>query len=414
MSVAEDGPADLGTGLVLFFAAAIAAIVLSLYASQPLIGLIAIDFNLSPSTAALVPMVTMLGYAVGLFFVVPLVDLAQNRNLVVGTLALMAISLAGVALAPTVAVLLFSSAVVGIMATAVQMLVPIVAGLVSDKQRPGVLGVIQSGIIVGILLSRPLASLIAQFFGWQSYYYLAALLMAALAGVLWFIVEDRPRASTEKSYLSLIRSLLTLVLEERTLQRRSLNQFFLMAGFGLFWTAVTLRLSSAPFNLSQIGLALFALAGVSGAIVSPFAGKISKRGWTTGATVLAHCSAIAAFVISGLIADGGWAIWSTTKYPIQSFVTLLACAVLLDLGVVTDQVLGRIAINSIRAEVRGRVNALFTGMFFIGGSIGAGLAGAAWANGGWVAVSSTGLSFAVLALIAQRCFGPRRHSDKCL
>ena len=62
---------------------------------------------------------------------------------------------------------------------------------------------------------------------------------------------------------------------------------------------------------------------------------------------------------------------------------MMVAALLLDLGVIGDQTLGRRAINMIHPEARGRLNGLFTGGFFIGGAIGSLLAGAAWAWNGW-------------------------------
>jgi predicted MFS family arabinose efflux permease len=135
--------ARIGRARVLFFATTIAIVVLSLYASQPLIGLISLSFHLPPSTAALVPTVTLLGYAVGLMFLVPPIDLLPNRRLVITTMAFMTIALTGVALAPTPTLLFVASALVGFTSTVVQMLVSIVAGLASDHDRGRIVGTVQ-------------------------------------------------------------------------------------------------------------------------------------------------------------------------------------------------------------------------------------------------------------------------------
>ena len=46
------------------------------------------------------------------------------------------------------------------------------------------------------------------------------------------------------------------------------TQAFLFAAFSLFWTVTPLLLAGPEFGLSQRGIALFALAGVAGAIAA--------------------------------------------------------------------------------------------------------------------------------------------------
>jgi hypothetical protein len=58
------------------------------------------------------------------------------------------------------------------------------------------------------------------------------------------------------------------------------------------------------------------------------------------------------------------------------------------------EALGRRAINMLRPEARGRINGLFTGIFFLGSATGSALSGWAWAVEGWSAVSILGLVFA--------------------
>lgn len=387
----------LPPGRVFFFTSVITIIVLNLYASQPLVALIGATFALSPSTAALMPTITLLGYAAGLILLVPLVDILPQRSLVTAIMLILVLALAGIALAPNSAALFAASAALGLAATVVQMLVPIVAGLASDADRGRVVGTVQSGIIVGVLLSRPLASMVSQYADWRLYYAAMALVVAVLAFVLWRDVTPR-RPAGGQSYPALVASLLTLLREEPILRWRSAYQFLLMGGFTLFWTAVAFRLAAPPFGLGQLGIAAFAFAGVSGALIAPFAGRLADRGWTDRATILAHLSAVSGFLLVGLAADAGWSLWSSMGHPSLTLGVLLVGAVLLDLGVVADQVLGRIAVNTVRPEARGRMNALYTGIFFLGGGLGAFLAGAAWTVGGWGAVSAAGLLFPIAAI----------------
>jgi MFS family permease len=173
-----------------------------------------------------------------------------------------------------------------------------------------------------------------------------------------------------------------------------MSQALCMGAFGIFWTAVPLRLMSPPFELHQTGIALFALAGVGGAIVAPIAGWAGDRGWSRIATGVARTAIIAAAILAGL-AGAGWFGFETR--PMWSLGLLAVAAIMLDFDVVGDQTLGRRAVNLLSASAQGRLNALYTGVFFVGGTIGSAVAGIAWMQGGWTLVCLIALGFGFAA-----------------
>ena len=391
-------PAAMTTSFTLLLATAVGVIVLNLYASQPLIGLIGPALGLPPAAASLVTTLTLLAYAAGLVLVVPLVDLVSNRPLIVTTLALCATGLAVTAAAGSTTLFLAATVLVGLTSTVIQMLVPIAAALAAPADRGRVVGNVMTGLMVGILLSRPAASLMADAFGWRSFYALTAVLVALLALVLHRLLPDL-RPPRGMRYGSLIASLWTLMRDEPLLRWRAAYQGLLMGAFSAFWTAAALRLAAPPFGLGQQGIALFALAGAAGAMAAPVAGRVADRGWSRQATLVAHGIAIAGILLAGAVAGGDWRAWDPGAMPGMSLGLLILAAVLLDIGVVADQILGRHAINTLRPEARGRLNGLYTGLFFLGGSAGAAAAGPAWALGGWPAVCWVGLGFAAAAML---------------
>lgn len=390
----NDPPHAMTPRLALLFAASVAVIVLNLFAPQTLVGLIGPSLGLQPAQNGLVAMVTLLGYASGLFLLVPLADLLENRRLVVMQL-IVAIAAAAAAMFCTGAeALLAALFVLGAACSAIQVLVPIAAHMASPARRGQVIGDVMGGLMVGILLSRPLASLIADAWGWRAFYGISALAMALLVAVLASRLPARQPAATA-SYPALIASLWRLLREEKVLRRRALSASLVMGAFSLFWTAVALRLAQPPFGLGQRGIALFALAGAGGAIVTPLFGRLGDRGWTRGATLAAHAVLLGALGLAawaGMAAPAPHAAW----WPLLA---MGAAAVLLDVGVTGDQTLGRRAINFLRPDARGRINGIFVGVFFLGGAAGSALAGAAWALGGWNAVCAAGALFALSALM---------------
>lgn len=397
VSPAVAAPPALSTGMTLFFAATVGVIVMDLFAAQPLTGPISADLHLPPGLAGLVAMLPQLGYAAGLALLVPLVDLLENRRLIVATLAVCAAALALPAFTQSGAVFLLATLAAGAASSVIQMLVPMAASMAPEAQRGRAVGNVMSGLMLGILLSRPLASLIAGSAGWRAFYLLAALADAAIAVVLALRLPARTPSITA-SYRALLASMGRLLADEPVLRRHALSAALAMAAFSAFWTAVGLRLAQPPFALDLHGIALFAFAGASGAIVTPLAGRAGDHGHGPAAQRLAHGTMLAALVVLG-VAGAGWFGFDAHAHRGVAFALLAGGAALLDAGVIVDQTIGRRAINLLNPAARGRLNGLFVGLFFVGGALGAALAGSAWAWGGWSAVCGVGFAFAGAAAV---------------
>ncbi|WP_027798309.1 MFS transporter [Paraburkholderia dilworthii] len=370
------------------YAIAVGIAVLGLYASQGLVNDLATSVGLG-AWANLVTMLTLTGYSAGLLLMVPLVDLLPNRPLIIATLGAQVMSLAVIAAAREPVAFLVASFFVGLTSSAIQMLVPVVASQAPEADRGRVVGDVMSGLMLGVLLSRPAASLIAGAFGWRSYYAMDAAALAAMTAWLWTHVPER-RPVHRGSYAALIGSLLHLIRDEPVLRRRALYQGLLMVSFNLFWTSVALKLASAPLRFGHTGIGLFALAGAGSTIIAPIAGRLGDRGFDRQTTIVFHAIVVLA---TGIALLGG----SDGLPPAASLTLLIVAALLLDLGVIGDQALGRRAVNLLNPHARGRVNGLFTGLFFVGSAIGALLAGPAWAHGHWTGVCLAAAAFALAA-----------------
>lgn len=379
-------PAPMSGALTFLFAFAAGAAVANIYYVQPLVGLIGPDIGLSPVLASLMVTFTQVGYAIGLLLLVPLGDLVENRSLVVLTLLAVSASLAISALAGSEPAFLAAALVLGGCAVVAQMLVPFAATLSPEAHRGATVGKVVSGVMTGILLARPVASLIADFAGWRAVFGFAAILMACLAALLrWNLPMRRPEGGL--AYRWLIASLWPVWRDTAILRRRALYQAAMFAAFSLFWTTVPLLLASSTFGWSQRGIAVFALAGAAGALVSPVAGRVADRGWTMSATGVALFLVLFSFVVAGL------------GLVVGSIALLVVAAILLDVGCILNLVLGQRAIYVLGPEIRSRLNALYMASAFLGGAVGSAIASAVYVHGGWIATSCTGAGFAVVALL---------------
>jgi predicted MFS family arabinose efflux permease len=171
------------------------------------------------------------------------------------------------------------------------------------------------------------------------------------------------------------------------LRLRALCHACLFASFSLFWTVVPLHLAQ-HFGVPQRGIALFALAGVAGAIAAPLAGRMADRGWTRPATLTAMLLVAVALLLAQLELG-------SSRLQIA---LLVGVAILLDAGVSAHLVLSQRVIFALGAAQRGRCNAIFMATFFAGGALGSALGGWSYAQGGWSQAAWTGLAFALLAL----------------
>jgi predicted MFS family arabinose efflux permease len=376
----------IGTGRTLVFAAACGLVVANIYFAQPLAGPIGRTLGVAPAAVGVIVTVTQLGYAAGLILLVPLGDLVENRRLIVTLLGGAVLALAAMAAAPNAAVFFAAAAAVGVTSVAAQILVPFASQLAPAASRGRVVGNVMSGLMVGILLSRPLASLIADGSGWRAVFGAAAVAMAALAVILSRALPVR-RPDAGLDYGRILRSLGTLYAHTPVLQRRAAYQATLFGAFSLFWTGVPLLLEGPVFRMSQRGIALFALAGAAGTVAAPIAGRLADRGLTRLASGIGMALTAVAFGVAWLGAARA------------SVGLLVLAALLLDFGVAANLILGQRAIFTLAPEIRSRLNGLFIATFFLGGAAGSALAGMAYARAGWAPVTALGCSFAGLCLL---------------
>ncbi len=371
-------------GQIFLMALACGIIVANIYYVQPLVGLISRDYGMPVSASGLLVTVTQIGYAAGLVLVVPLGDIAENRGLIVAMLAALVAGLAVALVAPTATVFLLASLVIGIGASAVQVIVPLAGHLASDATRGRVVGSVVSGLLFGIMLSRPAASFFAHAFGDYSIFAVSAIADALLIPLILFKLP--PRRPNGMPYLRVLASLGPLLMTTPILQRRGAYQAAMFGSFSLFWTAVPLLLEGPRFHFSQIGIGVFALVGAGGALISPLAGRAADAGLTRRITTLALGGGVLAFLFALV---GGF----LTSWPL-----LVVAALVLDMAVAANLVTGQREIFLLGSDARGRLNGLYLALFFFGGAFGSLVAGVAYARGGWTMASLVGLAFPLLAM----------------
>ncbi|NGZ87603.1 MFS transporter [Duganella aceris] len=379
---------DISPGMVMLLATATGLIVASLYYAQTLVGPISASTGLSPEAAGLIVTLTQIGYCLGLLFIVPLGDLLENRRLIVTGLLFTSAMLVMAAFSSSAWMFLTAALGIGLGSVAAQIIVPFAAHLSKEATRGVTVGKVVSGLLLGIMLARPVASLVADAANWHVVFGGAAVIVLAVALVLRVKLPQRTPAATI-SYPTLLASLWHLFLKTPLLRRRAAYHAGLFGSFSLFWTVTPLMLAGPQFHLSQTGIAIFALVGMAGAVASPIAGRLADQGHTLTATAAALALGVVGFALP-LLVPGSRNV---------ALAVLVLASIVLDMGVAANLVLGQRAIFTLGAEVRSRLNGVYFALFFAGGALGSALGGWMFAAHGWHAALLTGMAFNAAALL---------------
>ncbi|WP_409493173.1 MFS transporter [Amycolatopsis sp. cmx-11-12] len=178
-------------GVVLLFAVAAGTAVATIYFAQPLLVTMGADLGIAASTVGGIVTLTQLGYGLGLFLLVPLGDLLDRRRLVVGLLALLAIAELVAATAANGVVLLAGMVAIGVLAVVTQLLVAFAASLAAPAERGRVVGLVTTGVVLGILLARTVSGTLADIAGWRAVYVVSAGVTVLIAVVLYRVLPAR-------------------------------------------------------------------------------------------------------------------------------------------------------------------------------------------------------------------------------
>ncbi|HTF53206.1 MAG TPA: MFS transporter [Pseudonocardia sp.] len=370
-------------GVILVLAISCGLAVANIYYAQPLLAPIATTFKVSNGTAALVVTVTQFGYALGMLVLLPMGDLLENRALAARTLLVTAVALGAAAVVPNFGLFLAMSVLIGVASVVAQILIPLAAHLAPEAQRGRVVGTVMTGLLLGILLARTVASLVAAVWGWRAIYVISGVLML---GVSILLVRMLPRWKPDhtSTYPRLLASTLRLVREEPVLRRRAICQALLFGAFSSFWTSVSFELISRH-GLSQTGIGIFALVGAAGAAAAPVAGWLGDRGLGRSGSGVAITLGVGAMLLAGFGAG--------------NLIVLALAGVLLDLAVQGHQVFGQREIYGLRANARARINTVYMTTIFASGAIASAVSGLLYERFGWLALCVFGAALPLIGLV---------------
>ena len=368
----------LSPALILLMSVATGLAVASNYYAQPLLDTIARAFDLSASSAGFIVTAAQLGYAAGLLFLVPLGDMFERRMLIVSMTLLAAGGMLITASSQSLTMMIIGTALTGLFSVVAQILVPLAATLASPEKRGKVVGTIMSGLLLGILLARTVAGLLASLGGWRTVYWVASVLMVIMALALW---RGLPKVKQENhlNYPQLLASVFSLFTRDKLLRTRAILGCLTFANFSILWTSMAFLLAAPPFNYSEGVIGLFGLAGAAGALGARPAGGLADKGKS-------HMTTSAGLVLLLLS-------WAAIWYGHVSVLALIVGILVLDLTVQGVHITNQTVIY------RNRLTAGYMTSYFIGGAAGSLISASAWQHAGWTGVCAIGAIVAAINLL---------------
>lgn len=373
----------LHPAIIPLMAVSAGVIVANIYYNQPILNEIGQALHVSESQIGKVSMLSQLGYGLGMFFLLPLGDKLNRKNLILLLCGLLILTLTLFAFSSTLTGICVLSFFVGLFSTPAQIILPMAATLGKHNRGKNV-GQVFSGILVGILGARVLSGLITEWLGWRYVYDISAFMVLTMTILLkLYLPEVTPKF--KGSYLSLLKSTLALVKEYRVLRQAALLGAFTFGVFCSFWTTLTFHLSSAPLNYHTGTIGLFGLIAIGGALVAPYFGKLADKGNVYNSLLLTVSMIIGSILLIKV-------------FP-YSIPVLIISVFFLDIGVQATQITNFTRIYSLHEDAHSRLNTIYMTTYFIGAAVGTYFGLLSWKLGQWGLSTSQMLLWSGIALL---------------
>ena len=332
--------------LAILFAVCSGLAIGNLYWAQPLLVQIMNGFGLPAANGGLLVTATQIGYAMGIFFILPLGDFVRRKRMIALVMVLSVLALVSCAISPSFIILSLSLFSMGIVTISGQIILPLAGDLSREDERGHIVGIVSSGITTGILFSRFASGIIAGFWGWRSVYVIAAALNLVMVLVMIYVLPDIPAKNKFKSYGKLLASVFTTFKNHKSLPNILLHSGLIFGLiFNIFWTSLTFLLSAEPFNYNTFQIGLVSLAGLAAAVFGVEIGKFQDKGLSI--------PALGAFIVVCLVSMlCGFAFR-------DSIVAIVIVAAILSVAVQGVSVLTQTRLFNLSQGERSRLNTVF-------------------------------------------------------
>ncbi len=358
--------------------------VANIYYCQPLLNMISEETGLSTFEVNLMPVFTQVGYALGLLFIIPMGDLYNRRKTILASFSAVVISLLVIYASDSTSLLLGASFVTGFCSVSPQVFIPFVSLFAKPDQKERKVGIVLSGLLVGILASRVVSGYVGHLMGWRSMYLIAAVIMA-LSALIILRIFPNVEPTYQGTFGSLMKSFTKLLKDHPRSLLYSIRSSFAFGSMLGLWACLAFRMKEAPFFADSDTVGMLALCGVAGALTASNVGKyIPKYGVER---------------INGIGASLMVLSWIIMYLFQNTYTGMIAGIIIIDIGMQCIQLSNQSATMRLCPEATSRMNTIYMVTYFIGGSFGTFLAGSMWSLYGWSGTVAAGFGMILVSIL---------------
>ena len=389
MSQTIDSKNEISKATLWLMTIATGLVVANNYYNQPLLGLIAKDLYIDEAMVSNSAMLTQIGYAFGLLLIVPLGDMFKRKKMILIDFFFIIFSLVGMAMSTSILSILLFSFLIGFTSVIPQVFVPMAAELASKEKQASAIGMVMSGLLIGILLSRVVSGFVGSYFGWREMYWIASAIMVITATAIAIkLPEVLP--NFKGSYRELMRSVWNFAKKQPVLQLAAFRGAMGFGAFSAFFTTLVFHLEGPPFFDGPATAGAFGLVGACGALAAAFVNRLTIYIGKARIILYAILLMLLSWLLFALFGNYYWG--------------LILGVILIDLGLQSMHILNQSDFYALNLGANNRLNTVYMVSYFIGGSTGTFFAAQAWQHFQWPGVIFVGTCYTLLALLAHLLF----------
>jgi predicted MFS family arabinose efflux permease len=342
---------------------------LNLYATQPILPLLATTFHVQKAGISLTVTASTLGVALSAPFMGRLADRSGRRRVILISALLLGITSLLAATSTTLTQLICWRFLQGVFTPGV---FAVTVAYINDEWNPAKAGFAMSayvsGTVIGGFCGRAASGLIADHAPWRLAFVALGLADLAMTVAIWRWLppDSLPRRADAPG--TLLRSAWAH-LRNRALLARYAVGFCVLFSLVATFTYVTFHLAAPPFLLSPAHLGLIFAVYLVGAAATPIAGKWLDRFGSQRMLIAAALVGITGVLLT--LKPNLWAVATG----------LSVCCT----GVFIAQSAVSSSIGACAQTHRALAVGLYASFYYLGGSVGATLPAWTWKAGGWAA-----------------------------
>ena len=358
------------------------------YYNQPLLEMIRHDMGVSQHAANLITVVTQIGYALGLCFLIPMGDLYSRRRIIVINMSVAAVMAVIIAFAQRVWIVWGASLLLGACSVIPQFFIPIAGQYSEKKNKSRNMGIVLSGLLTGILASRVISGYVGEWLGWHEMFIIAALIMIVCM-ILTLKIMPQIDSNYIGTYRGLMKSVFHIVANNARIRLYAIRAAFSFGSMMAIWSCLAFRLAQAPFFSGSEMVGTLGMCGIAGALAASGLGKLVNQWGIRRMSLYGACLQLVAWTTAYLFGD--------------TYIGLIVAIILVDIGLQCLQLSNQSGCIQEMPEASNRANTIFMTTYFIGGSFGTYCAGLAWTHEGWMGVCAVGAVLAAISLSITIC-----------